>query len=189
VAINDVARVYASSLAELGKKNDSLEQYEEEIKFVADLVSGDSNLRNFFLSPGISRETKKIFLNKVFKNKLSDDIIYFLCVLIDNERQSSIGDMYDAMTEIVDNARNRQKATVTTCDGLDGSTIEKITGTLRDVFKKEIIINEQIDKGILGGIVIKVGDLVIDGSLARGLKNIRNSLLKSKVRSELAYED
>jgi len=54
---------------------------------------------------------------------------------------------------------------------------------------KEIIITEQVDESILGGIIIKINDLVIDGSLAKGLKNIRRNLLNSKVRSEMAYED
>ena len=56
-------------------------------------------------------------------------------------------------------------------------------------FKKEIILNEVVKSEILGGIIIKVGDTVIDGSLAKDLKNIKKNLLKSKVRSEVAYED
>ncbi|MDR3237005.1 MAG: F0F1 ATP synthase subunit delta, partial [Spirochaetia bacterium] len=60
---------------------------------------------------------------------------------------------------------------------------------LKKKFNKDVIINEKTDKNILGGIIIKAGDLVIDGSLAENLKKIRYSLLNSKVRSEVAYED
>ena len=66
---------------------------------------------------------------------------------------------------------------------------EKITETLKSKFRKEIILDEIIDQKIIGGIVIRVGDLIIDASLAKDLKNIKEKLLISKVRSEAAYED
>jgi F-type H+-transporting ATPase subunit delta len=65
----------------------------------------------------------------------------------------------------------------------------KLLAKLKDILKKDIILNEEIDKEILGGIIIKIGDTVIDGSLVKDLKNITNNMLNSKVRSELAYED
>jgi F-type H+-transporting ATPase subunit delta len=67
--------------------------------------------------------------------------------------------------------------------------LDKIKLEVGKKLNKEIIITEQVDESILGGIIIKIGDLVIDGSLAKGLKNIRRNLLNSKVRSEMAYED
>jgi len=109
--------------------------------------------------------------------------------LIDNSRQSSIAEIYEAFVELNDSANNRQRITVISQSGLDSSLLDKIKSEVGSKFNKEIIITEQVDESILGGIIIKIGDLVIDGSLAKGLKNIRRNLLNSKVRSEVAYED
>jgi F-type H+-transporting ATPase subunit delta len=115
--------------------------------------------------------------------------VNLLKLLIDNGRQTSIADIYEAFVEYNDNAHNRQRITVISQSSLDSSLLDKIKSEVGKKFGKEIIITEQVDASILGGIIIKIGDIVIDGSLAKGLKNIRSNLLNSKVRSELAYED
>ncbi|MBP7735297.1 MAG: ATP synthase F1 subunit delta [Spirochaetes bacterium] len=189
MAAKDIARVYASSLVELAQDKKILPEVEEEIGFLADLVKSDKDFRNFLVSPGITKESKKDFIDKIFKGKLSDYIVYFLKVLIDNDRQSCIVEINDALVAFIDNLNNRQKVTVITSAELDSSVKSKLATKLKDVMKKDVIMSEQIDASILGGIIIKVGDTVIDGSLAKDLKNIKNNLLNSKVRSEVAYED
>ncbi|MBN2158726.1 MAG: ATP synthase F1 subunit delta [Spirochaetes bacterium] len=189
MAANDIARVYASSLVEFGQEKKILPEIEEEITFLAGLLTENSELRNFFASPGITKEAKKNFIEKVFKGRLSDQITNFLKVLIDHDRQNSIIDINEALGAIVDEVNNRQRVTVITSVGLDSAMKNKLAARLKEVFKKEIILNEEVNTGILGGIIIKVGDTVIDGSLVKDLKNIKNNLLNSKVRSEAAYED
>lgn len=189
MAANDIARVYASSLVELGQEKKILSDIEEEIKFLADLVVENKELNLFLTSPGITKETKKGFIDKVFSGKLSDDMIHFLKVLIDNDRQSSIVGIHEAVIDIVNDINNLQEVTIITSDPMDSSVKTKMTARLKEVFKKEIILHEKTDKSILGGIIIKVGDTVIDGSLIKDLKNIKGNLLNSKVRSEMAYED
>ena len=189
MAAKDIARVYASSLLELGTEHKVLPDLEEEIKFVAGMVTDDRNFRNFLTSPGITKDAKREFIEKIFKGKLSDYIINFIKVLIDNDRQSAIAEIYETFTGLIDEVNNRQKVTIITSAELDSTLKSKLAAKLKDVFKKEIILKEEIDPNILGGIIIKVGDTVIDGSLAKDLRNIKMNLLNSKVRSEAAYED
>ncbi|TFH38271.1 MAG: ATP synthase F1 subunit delta [Chrysiogenales bacterium] len=189
MAAKDIARVYASSLLELGQQHKELADIEEEIGFIADLVKENDDLRHFLASPGIPRDAKKGFMEKIFKGRISDTVLYFLMVLIDNDRQSCIVDIRDAFVVSVDDINNRKKVTVITSAGLDASMKQKLGSRLTDVFKKDVILEEEINENILGGIIIKVGDTVIDGSLAKDLKNIKTNLLNSKVRSEAAYED
>ncbi|MCP4131889.1 MAG: ATP synthase F1 subunit delta [bacterium] len=189
MAVNDIARVYATSLVEVGQEKNILPQLEEELKFVSTLIEEDAGMKQYLSAPGFSRDSKKEFINKVFSGKLSDYIVNFLNVLVENDRQMVISDICQAVTDLIDIANNVQRVTVVSRAGLDGATSEKIAAELKQKFKKEIIITEEIDESILGGIIIKTGDLVIDGSLAKDLKNIRSNLLNSKVRSEEAYED
>lgn len=189
MAANDIARVYASSLIDIGQEKKILPDIEEEIKFIAGMITENKDFRQFLVSPGITKDAKKDFIEKVFKGKLSDSIVNFLKVLVDNDRQSAIVEIYEALEGFIDDVNNRQRVTIITSVDLDSSLKSKLAAKLKDVFKKEIILKEEIDPSILGGIIIKVGDTVIDGSLAKDLRNIKNNLLNSKVRSEAAYED
>ena len=189
MAAKDIARVYASSLVELGQDKKILSDIEEELKFIAGMMIDNKDFRHFLVSPGITKDSKKDFIEKIFKGKLSDYMVNFLKVLIDNDRQSAIVEINEALAGFIDDVNNRQRVTIVTSVDLDSTLKSKLAAKLKDIFKKEIIIKEEIDPSILGGIIIKVGDTVIDGSLAKDLRNIKNNLLNSKVRSEAAYED
>ncbi len=189
MAANDIARVYASSLVEFGQQKNVLPEIEEGIRFLADLVTENNELRLFLVAPEIAKESKKDFIDKVFKGNISDHMINFLKVLLDNDRQSCLVDIREAMAALLDQVNNRQKVTIVTSVELDAAMKDKLAARLKDVLKKEILLNVEINPNILGGIIIRVGDTVIDGSLLKDLKNIKNNLLNSKVRSEVAYED
>lgn len=189
MAVNEIARVYASSLVEFGQEKRILPDLEEEMKFLADLVSEDRDLRLFLVTPGIPKENKRAFVEKVFSGKLSTYMINFLKVLIDNDRQTLIPDIYQAMIDAIDVLSNRQRVQITSAFPMDEATKQMLTARLKEVVKKDVIIQEKVNPEILGGIIIKIGDTVIDGSISKDLKNIRHSLLQSKVRSEAAYED
>jgi F-type H+-transporting ATPase subunit delta len=189
VAANEVARVYASALLDIGQERKILSQLEEELGFVAKLLDDDRDLVLFFNAPGVTKDSKKAFVDRIFNGQLSEISINFLKILIDNNRQLSIRDIHLALIEFIDELNNRQRVQVVASTGLSAEATKKIKDALEKKFSKEIIIEEVVDEAIIGGIVIKIGDLVIDGSLAKDLKNIREKLLSSKVRSEAAYED
>ncbi len=189
MAGNDIARVYATSLLEIGQEKNVLSQLGEELGFVSDVLAEDGDFYKYLTSPGFSIESKKGFIEKVFSGNLSDNTVNFLNVLIDNGRQSAIPDIFQAFNDLTDEENNRMRVEVVSTSKLDAATLDKIKNALSKKYNKEVILSESIDEDILGGIIIRVGDLVIDGSLANNLKKLRYNLLNSKVRSEVAYED
>ncbi len=189
MAANEVARVYASALLDIGQERKILSQLEEELGFIAKLLDDDRDLVLFFNAPGVTKDSKKAFVDRIFKGELSEISVNFLKTLIDNNRQLSIKDIHEALIELIDELNNRQRVQVVSSSSLTAEAAKKIKDALEKKFNKEIIIEEVVDETIIGGIVIKIGDLVIDGSLAKDLRNIREKLLSSKVRSEAAYED
>jgi len=189
VAANDIARVYALSLVEVGREKKILPELEEEMKFLAELFEGDRDVRQYFVSPQFSKDSKREFVKKVFGGKFSENIINLLNVLIENGRQEFISDVHQAMMMLIDEAQNKMHVSIKTTAPLDGALKEKIVTLLSKKFNKEIVLEESVDESIMGGIIIKIGDTVIDGSLVKDLKNIRKNLLFSKVRSGAAYED
>ncbi|HPB82307.1 MAG TPA: ATP synthase F1 subunit delta [Spirochaetota bacterium] len=189
MVVNEVARVYAGALLEVGKEKGILEQVNDEMKFVAQLLQGDSDFMLYMKAPGISTDDKIGFIDKVFSNQLSEEVVNFLKVLVDKDRQVIIDEIYESLVELIDIENNRLRVKIITSAKLEQSLTEKVVQALREKYNKEIILDEEINESILGGIIIKIGDLIIDGSLAKDLKNIRQKLLISKVRSEVAYED
>jgi F-type H+-transporting ATPase subunit delta len=189
VAANDISRVYALSLVEVGQGKNVLPELEEEMKFLSDLFTSDRDVRQYFISPAFTRESKKEFVKKVFAGKFSDYVTNLLNVLIENDRQEFIPQIYRAMTELIDETQNRLHVQVTTTSAMDPALKENVIAVLSKKFDKQIVLKEKIDESIMGGIIIRIGDTVIDGSLVKDLKNIRKNLLISKVRSGAAYED
>ena len=102
MAVNDIARVYAASLVEIGQEKGTLSLLEEEIEFVSGLIVDDKEFRQFLTSPSFSKDRKHEFVQKVFQGNLSEDFINFLNVLIDNDRQSSLSDINDAIKAMID---------------------------------------------------------------------------------------
>jgi len=189
VASSEVSNVYAGALLDLAQEKGIVSKVEEEISFVAELAKSDKDLMLYLNSPGISGESKKAFIDKVFSGELSEIIVNFLKILIDNDRQDEIPSIYDSMVDLIDDINNRQRVSITTSSKLDDNLKKKIVKAMEEKLNKSIIIDEIVDESILGGIVIKIDDLVIDGSLVKDLKNMREKLINSKVRSEVAYED
>ncbi len=186
---NDIARVYASSLIDVARDKDSLQLIEEEMAFLVNLYKEEDDFQNFLTNPGFSRGQKDDLIDRVFKGNLSEYTVNFLHLLIENDRQVLLEEVYDSCLEQIDDIYKRMRVLVTTSTGLTDGMRSSIIQRLKDVYDREIILEEKVDESILGGIQLTLGDLVIDGSLAKDLKNIRNNLITRKIRSEVAYED
>lgn len=184
-----MTRAYAGALFDIGIEKGKIDQIEEELNFITVIVIENRDFRLFLNAPSITKESKKKFIEKIFSGMLSETFMSFLYVLIDKERQSRISEINESLIELIDFENNRQRVEIVSNVGLDKDILEKIEYILSKKLNKNIIITEIIDKSILGGVIIKIGDLIYDGSIIKDLQKIRRNLLSRKVRSELCYED
>ena len=189
MAGNNIARVYATALFDAAREKNIQEQLHEELEFVVELFSTNEDFRLYMTSPGFSKGIKKNFVEKVFSDNLSEYIVNFLHVLIENGRQSELPMINTVFGDLVNELNGRMRVEVLSVSKLDSEILENIKRVLKAKFNKDVIVDEKTDDSILGGVIIKAGDMVIDGSLFENLKKIRYNLLNSKVRSEVAYED
>ena len=113
----------------------------------------------------------------------------FLKVLIENDRQAFIEDIHFSILKLIDNENNRQRVRVRSSIKLDDSSLDSIKSILSEKLGSEIQIEEVLDESIMGGLVIEIGDTVIDGSVATSLKKMKEKILKSNAVSGVAYED
>ncbi len=189
MAGKEVSKIYAGALLDIGTESNILSRIEEDLGSLAELITGDRDLMLFLNTPVISKDKKKKLIEKLFSDKFHAYTICFLKVLIDNERQQLLPDIHKYFVELIDKINNRQQIKVITSVRLEKSVLKNIENSISEKLKKSIIIEEAIDESILGGIIIKIDDKLIDGSIAKDLNILKNKLIESKVGSNMAYED
>ena len=171
-----IARNYAEALLSLARKADDLEGWGEYISAVADAVEGDPRLRNFLAAPQISGADKNRVIEKAFADYLPRPMMRFLQKLVLNRRQTLIPQVAVEYAGLVDEVSNRVHAQVTLARDASDSDRSEIAAQLSKVMGKEVVPHLFVNPAILGGIVVRVGDRVMDGSVRKRLSTLRGKL-------------
>ena len=162
---------YANVLHDLAIDSGQVLDTLESLKCVLD----DKEIFNFFNHPKISSEEKKRILKQSLK--IQDcDLLYFLYVLVDNDKLFMINDILDAYHEINDKKLGIMRFTVYSSRVLDDKVKEEIKKALYNTYYKNIILKCEIDEKIIGGIVIKHNNSIIDDSILNKLNDIKKVL-------------
>ena len=174
-----VARRYAGALFSLSKKEgmDALVARGENLSELARLAREEPKLGAILKSPVISPAEKKALLDAILQ-KITDDRITrnFCDLLADKERLGALAEIADWYTFMLDDARGILRGRVTTAVSLRPERREEIKAALREKFGKDIELTFHVDPAILGGMVLAVGDKVMDSSLRAQLGVLRETL-------------
>jgi F-type H+-transporting ATPase subunit delta len=176
-----VARNYAETLFELARRHDAIDAYGEGIGAVAGLLDGQPRFRLFLETPRIDADEKKRVLRRVFGDALPRPLVNFLLVTVDKRRQRllrSVARQYDAL---VDEHRGRAHVEVTLAREIDPTTLDKLSRELSRLLGRTAIPHVRLDPSILGGVVVRTGDTIYDGSLRRRLEDMRRHLLTAEL--------
>jgi F-type H+-transporting ATPase subunit delta len=189
VSASTTAKTYAGVLLDIGRAKNTLDLISEELAAFSSVVKSEDLFRLFLGVPGIGPEEKKAFLQKTLSGKFSSDFVNFLCVLIDNDRQGEIGEIEDAYRSLLDEEKRSARVTVVTSVPCDDALRAKISAALGKHYDRTIVLEEEVDPSILGGVILKAGDTVIDGSVLTRIRAMKEKLLLSNIRGEAVYED
>ena len=185
---SSTANVYATVLRDIGKTKGTLDLLLEECVAFNSIVRDESDFAVFLSMPGIDGEKKKSFICSVLGKRFSDDFVNFLCLIIDNERQGDLPGIEFILSALIDEEKNSLRVLVTSGSPL-GDLKNKISGALASKYGKEIILEERVDSSLLGGMVLKIGDTVIDGSLSKRLRVIHERLQQCSIEGDAVYEN
>ena len=181
--IDAVARVYAQSLFELGEAaggDAKLVEIGDELQGIVEIVRGDSTFAEFLRSPSVEREKRAETLRRVFDGQVTDVVLRFLLVLNDKGRLGSLDDIADGYGELLNERFGRIEVDVYTVDGaLDPSQIEQLAGKVKARLGKDPVFHQYADPSMIGGLVLRIGDQLIDGSVRGQLRDLRESLLEN----------
>ena len=172
-----IARNYAEALLELAKRAKDLRGWGSLINGIADAVRGDQKLRAFLETPRVEAATKNRVLRKALTDRAPSKFVRFVESVVSHRRQMLFPEIAQEYMDLVDAAENRMHAHVTVARAADEKTQKMIAERLSKIFDKTVVPHMTVDERILGGMVVRVGDTVMDGSIRRKLGTLKQRML------------
>jgi len=176
-----VAKRYAKALFEVANAKNLLDKVEEDLQIVVKVVDEDQELMSFLRHPRISTDVKKELLNSAFNEQVDEISKNLLFQLVDNHRIEFISEILRQYVILANEARNIVDVAAITAIQLDDADQTAITELFANKLGKKIRLINLVDPTIIGGMIIKIGDRVYDGSLSTQLKMMKQKIIASRV--------
>jgi F-type H+-transporting ATPase subunit delta len=176
--MNEAARVYAEALFDVAKEKGKLDAVNAELAQFADALSGDRELQTFFFSPYFSSAEKVEGLRRAVSGA-DAEFVNFLELLIEKQRMPEIFRIRRRFEEMWKKENRRIDVTVTSAVELDPSVVGKIGEEIERQTGQKVELASRVDEEILGGVVLQVGNMVLDASIRSRLEKLRKSVAQA----------
>lgn len=176
--MQEAARVYAEALFDVAKDKGKLDAVRAELAQVADAVDGNRELQVFFFSPYFSSAEKVAGLKRAISDA-DAELINFLELLIEKQRMPEIFRIRRQLDELWKQENRRIDVTVTSAVTLEPSVVEKVGEEIERQTGQKVELSSRVDAEILGGIVLQVGNKVLDASIRSRLEKLRKSVAQA----------
>ena len=173
-----VARNYADTMLELAGREGAETAWLEMMSEVAGLYEDSPPFKAFLHTPRVSDEDKRRVLRESFQDRYPELFIRFLLIVLDKRRQSLLPDIKTACRDLLYERTGRVYASVTLTTEPDSSFRTEIGTQLSGVLGRDVDAEFRVDPKLIGGMVVRVEDKVLDGSVRRRLQLLRRSLLE-----------
>jgi ATP synthase F1 delta subunit len=171
----DAARVYAEALFEVGRDKGKLDALQQQLGQFADAVDRERDLQVFFFSPYLSTAEKQEGIERAISGA-EPELVNFLELLVDKHRMPEIFRIRRELDELWKHENRRIDVTVTSAVELDPAVVEKIGQEVERQTGEKVDLASKVDAEILGGIVLQVGNMVLDASIRSRLEKLRKSV-------------
>lgn len=178
---SQLALRYAEALYELAAEKQALESVENELALVEETLAAYGELATLLYHPQVPLAAKKETVTRVFGPQVADYVRNFLLLLVDKRRETALPAIIREYRALANKARNIAEAEVTTAMPLGEGDKAALAAKLSAVTGKNVVLKTRIDERIVGGVVVKLGDKLIDGSVVRRLEALKAALLKTEV--------
>ena len=174
-----LANIYARTLFELATDaggNEKVTEIADEIEQICDLISSNQELEKFFSSPIIDSTKRNESLSAIFSNRVTDLTLRFLLVLNNKGRLNHLQQIAIAYDQRVQDAMGRVEVDVFTPSPIDADSINTIKAKVQKMLGKEPVLHPYVDPKMLGGVKLRIGDQLIDGSVQTKLRRLSESI-------------
>ncbi|MFI3227356.1 MAG: ATP synthase F1 subunit delta [Clostridia bacterium] len=171
-----VSNRYASSLFDIALGEKCLNEVFSDLNDVTKIISENTELYSVLSAPNINVSDKIAIFEKLFKGKIQAILYNFIAILIEKKRVDLFFEIKDEFTEIYNNHKNILKAKVTTAAEIDEPTKASVLAKIKAKTGREVELECVIDPEILGGIIIKYDNTLLDGSVKTRLSNLNEKI-------------
>jgi len=181
VRTSAIARRYAKALILIGKEDGNAETYRQELETIVALLDKEPMLEQAVSNPLYNAQSRRnVLVTVIDKLELSNVIKSFVLLLFDKARINFLRDVTLNYSVFADELKGIVRADLTTATDLTEETLEQIRNSLSKMTGKSVSLEAKTDISLIGGIVTRIGDLVLDGSIKTQLQNMRESLKRGE---------
>ncbi len=176
-----LAKRYARALLTIGQEDKNYKKYGEELDVFVKFLQENPELENAISNPRYPLDNRRNILKIVVqKLELSPAIQRFLALVLEKKRMPYIASICECYHKLVDDLENISRAKIISAVPLEQKALTSITKALEKIVGRKIVAETETDPDIIGGVVAKVGDLVLDGSVRTQLLNIKENLKRGE---------
>jgi F-type H+-transporting ATPase subunit delta len=176
--MEEIAQVYARSLFEVAKEHDKLDVVREQLGEIADAIGESHDLQVFFFSPYFSTDEKVEGLRQALQDA-DESVVNFLDLLIEKHRMPALFRIRREFDALWEEENRLLPVQVTSAIELDESTVRQIGDAIGEQTGRRIELTSEVDPGILGGIVLRVGNSILDASIRNRLEKLRKQVART----------
>jgi F-type H+-transporting ATPase subunit delta len=176
--VQEAARAYAEALFEVARQKSKLDAIRDELARFADAVAADRDLQVFFFSPYFSSAEKVAGLRRAVSGA-EPELLNFLELAIEKQRMPEIFRIRRHLDELWKRENRRIDVTVTSAVALDEAVVARIGEEIERQTGRRVELASRVDEEVLGGIVLQVGNMVLDASIRNRLEKLRKSVARA----------
>jgi F-type H+-transporting ATPase subunit delta len=176
--VEEIARVYAEALFDVAKEKDSLDRVREELGQFADTLDEERDLQIFFFSPYFGSAEKREAVERAISGA-SEEFVNFLELLIEKHRMPAVFRIRSQFEEMWKRENRKLDVVLTSAIELDPDIVKQVGSEIEKQTGRSIELRSNVDDEILGGLVLQVGNMVLDASIRNRLEKLRKSVAKA----------
>ena len=165
---------YAQAIFELAEEHEQLEQWDQDLRLAADVL-GDEEFALFLKHAEVPVERKTSAIEDVL-SEVHPLVRNLVSLLVNRGGVDAMRDVQEGYSHLLDERLGRQRVEVTTAVPLEDSELERITNFVAQLVGREVVLSTQVDDSILGGLIIQIGDRLLDGSTSSALERMRQTV-------------
>lgn len=176
------ALTFARPLLELGLERDQADEIGRDLSAVAEAIVANPSFRLFLADPGIGADEKRATLDRLFKGKAHPLVANFLNLLNERGRLRLVEPIAAAYDDLLAEHRGIVEVDVTTAHKLTPAELDQVRTRVGQALGKQVVVHPYVDEAIIGGIVLRMEDKLLDASVRQQLRALREQLLAKAPR-------
>ncbi len=176
-----VSKRYAGALFDVSFEEKNYDEVRRQLNFVLECFQEEPQLPQLFRSPLITIQEKKDVLTAIFKDKINQEVYNFLRIIIDKGREAYMEAIIKEYGNMVDAAKNMVDAVAITAVAMNEQDLLKLQANLTKSSGKNVKLKNKVDPDVIGGVLVRISDKIIDGTIRNQLAKLEEQLLQTLV--------